>query len=118
MISGLAMKNRYRRYAAILLGAAACLAQETGTPPQYSRPSESRSGEDVRFPNGKSQKDEILKAEYAQNLKDARELVTLSRELRDSLEKNDRYVLSLADLKKTDDIEKLVKKIRSRLLRN
>src|SRR2546422_4690938 len=30
-------------------------------------------------------------------------------------EKNDRFVLSLSTLKKTDDIEKLVKKIRSRL---
>ena len=65
-----------------------------------------------------SQKDEILKTEHAQNLKDADELVELSTELRDSLNKNDRYVLSLSDLKKTDDIEKLIKKIRTRLRRN
>jgi hypothetical protein len=31
------------------------------------------------------------------------------------MEKNDRFVLSMDTLKKTDDIEKLVKKIRNRL---
>ncbi len=73
---------------------------------------------DVTLPNGKSQKDEILKAEREQNLKDAAQLVELSQQLRDELEKNDRFVLSLATLKKTDEIEKLVKKIRSRLRHN
>ena len=59
-----------------------------------------------------------MKAEHAQNLKDAEELVELAQQLHDSLEKNDRYVLSLADLKKTEDIEKLVKKIHNRLRHN
>lgn len=70
---------------------------------------------DVRLPNGKLQRDEILKAEYQDNLKDAARLVDMAQDLKESLEKDDRYVLSLATLKKTDDIEKLVKKIRSRL---
>jgi hypothetical protein len=64
------------------------------------------------------QRDEILKAEHEQNLKDAQQLVELSEQLREDLEKNDRYVLSMSTLKKTDDIEKLVKKIRSRMRRN
>jgi hypothetical protein len=117
MISGLAMKNRLRRYAVIMSLAAACLAQERGSASRFPPPMESQDG-DVKLPNGKSQKDEILKAEYAQNLKDARELVDLSQQLRDSLEKNDRYVLSLADLKKTEDIEKLTKRIHNRLRHN
>ena len=71
--------------------------------------------EDVRLPNGKSQKDAILKNEHAQNLKDAAQLVELSQQLKEDLEKNDRFVLSIATLKKTDEIEKLVKKIRTRL---
>jgi hypothetical protein len=111
------------RCAAILALAFACLAQRMGdgvdTQPgaaRNPRPTEQSNG-DVRLPNGKSQSDEILKAEFAQNLKDAAELVELSRQLHDSLEKNDRYVLSLADLKKTEDIEKLVRKIRGRLRR-
>jgi hypothetical protein len=71
--------------------------------------------DDVVLPNGKAQKDEILKAEHQQNLKDAADLADLAEQLKIDLEKNDRYVLSMATLKKTDDIEKLAKRIRSRL---
>ncbi len=74
--------------------------------------------EGVRLPNGKLQRAEILKAEYEQNLKDAARLVELAEALQQELEKNDRFVLSISSVKKTDDIEKLVKKIRSRLRRN
>ena len=74
--------------------------------------------EDVILPNGKSQKEEILKAEHQQNLKDAAELADLAEQLKIELEKNDRYILSMATLKKTDDIEKLAKRIRARLRHN
>ena len=84
-------------------------------------PSESRhhknpdDSSDVKLPNGKSQQDEILKAEYKKTLDDAAQLVKLSEELQDDLIKDDRYVLSLSSLKKAEDIEKLAKKIRTRL---
>lgn len=74
--------------------------------------------EDPRFPNGKSQRDEILKAERKQNLKDAADLIVLTQQLQQDLEKNESYVFSINTLKKTDDIEKLVKKIRTRMLHN
>lgn len=70
---------------------------------------------DVRLPNGKLQRDEVLKAEHEANLKDAGRLVEMAEQLQQEIEKNDRYVLSIASLKKTDEIESLVKKIRSRL---
>jgi hypothetical protein len=70
---------------------------------------------DARLPNGKSQRDAILKAEHEQNLKEAAQLVDLAQQLQQDLEKNDTFVFSISTLKKTDDIEKLVKKIRSRL---
>ena len=73
---------------------------------------------DVQLPNGKSQRAEILKAEREQNIKDAAQLVDLSKELQQEIEKNESYVLSLGTLKKTDEIEKLVKRIRSRLRHN
>jgi hypothetical protein len=73
---------------------------------------------DVKLPNGKSQRDEILKAEHEQNLKDAAELAELAEQLKIDLEKNDRFVLSMATLKKTDEIEKLAKRIRTRLRHN
>jgi hypothetical protein len=75
------------------------------------------SQEDVRLPNGKKQKDEILKADYEKNLKDAQELTNLSRSFEEDLERNDRFVLSLSSLKKLDDIERLTKRIRGRLKR-
>jgi len=84
-------------------------------------PSESRhhknpdDSSDMKLPNGKSQQEEILKAEYKKTLEDAAQLVKLSEELQDDLIKDDRYVLSLASLKKTEDIEKLARKIRTRL---
>jgi hypothetical protein len=74
--------------------------------------------QDTRLPNGKLQRDEILKAEHEANIKDVGRLVDLAGQLQQELEKNDRYVLSLSSLKKTDEIETLVKKIRARLRRN
>ena len=71
--------------------------------------------EDVRLPNGKLQKDEILKADFQKSLEDARKLSKLADELKADLEKNDRYVLSLPTLKKTEEIDKLAKRIHDRL---
>jgi len=73
--------------------------------------------EDVRLPSGKKQRDEILKADYEQNLKDAQELITVAKSFEENLEKEDRFVLSVNSLKKLDDIEKLTKRIRGRLKR-
>ena len=82
-------------------------------PPPRPRPGD-EPPEDARLPNGKLQRDEILKADFQKSLDDARELSKLAEELKTDLEKNDRYVLSIATLKKTEDIEKLAKEIRSR----
>ena len=110
---GLAMMNTLRPGALVLLllGALSLAQTPEGPPPAVPV----ASATEVRLPNGKLQRDEILKAEYQDNLKDAARLVDMAQDLKESLEKDDRYVLSLATLKKTDDIEKLVKKIRSRL---
>jgi hypothetical protein len=70
---------------------------------------------DIRLPNGKSQRAEILKADREQNIKEAAQIVELAKELQQELEKNESYVLSMASLKKTDEIEKLAKRIRGRL---
>jgi hypothetical protein len=70
---------------------------------------------DIKLPNGKSQQEEILKADYEQNLKDARDLTELTRTFELELEKNDRFVLSLGLLKKLDDIDRLTKRIRGRM---
>ena len=104
------MKLRLFRGAFVLLLAAVsplALPQAVPIPPIHE--------DDVKLPNGKSQKDEILKAEHEQNIKDAARLVEMAEGLKADLEKTDRSVLSMDTLKKTDDIEKLVKKIHARL---
>ena len=73
---------------------------------------------DVKLPNGKSQKDEIIRVDYERNLRDAGDLARLAEEIKDDLEKGDRYLVSLKTLKKLDDIEKLTKDMRQRLRRN
>jgi hypothetical protein len=72
---------------------------------------------DVRLPNGKIQTDEILKDDYAKNLKDARDLTGLARGLEEDLEKNEAFVFSLTTLKRLDDMERLTKRIRARMKR-
>jgi len=112
------MKNCFRAAPFLAVAALAwlALAQDPGRPPLAGRaPGDT---EDIHLPNGKSQRDEILKAERDQNMKDAAQLVTLAQELQLEIEKNDRYVLSLSTLKKIDDIEKLAKKIGSRMRHN
>jgi hypothetical protein len=88
---------------------------DPSTPPSGIAGRSQEQPPDSKLPNGKSQRDEILKAEHEQNLKDAAQLVDLAQQLQQDLEKNDAFVFSISTLKKTDDIEKLDKKIRSRL---
>lgn len=71
----------------------------------------------TRLPNGKLQRDEILKAEYDKNLRDARELSDISKAFEIELEKSDAFVLSLGLLKKLDDMEKITRRIRGRMKR-
>ena len=107
------MKYMIRRCAILFLGAGlltSALPQRGGQGP--TPPTE------TRLPNGKLQSDEILKTEHQANIKDAAELADLAEQLKIELEKNDRFVVSMATIKKTDDIEKLAKRIRSRMRRN
>jgi hypothetical protein len=109
---------------ALLLLAPAALAVRL-LPAQFKTndrdPSRGKPGvdepEEIRLPNGKKQQDEILKADYEKNVKDAQELITIAKSFEEDLEKDDRFVLSVSSLKKLDDIEKLTKRIRSRLKR-
>jgi hypothetical protein len=113
------MKTWLRRGALIWAVAAVAwlaLAQQGGR--GAPAPGAQDAHQDVQLPSGKSQRDEILRAERDQNIKDAAQLADLAQQLQQDLEKNDRFVFSLATLKKTDEIEKLARKIRSRMRHN
>src|ERR1035437_2721972 len=119
--AGLHMKLWIRRGAValvLLAGVSVYAVQQQGSERGGGRRGGAAEEEDVILPNGKSQKEEILKAEHRQNLKDAAELAELAEQLKIELEKNDRYILSMATLKKTDDIEKLAKRISAPLRHN
>ena len=81
------------------------------------RPPNSQRSSEVRLPNGKLQQDEILKADHEKSIKDAAQLIELAEGLKQDLEKDDAHVLSISSLKKTEEIEKLARRIRSRLKR-
>jgi hypothetical protein len=74
--------------------------------------------DDVRLPNGKLQRDEIIQAEHKRNLEDADALARLAQEVKEDLDNSDSHIVSVKTLKKLDDIEKLDKAIRGRLKRN
>jgi hypothetical protein len=71
--------------------------------------------EDVKLPNGKSQKDAISKKEHEDAVKDAESLIHLAEELRDDLKHSGEYVVALSSVRKTEEIEKLARRIRSKL---
>lgn len=85
------------------------------TPPHTVQQQE--EPEPTRLPNGKLQQDEILKEDHEKSLKDAAQLVALAESLKEEIEKDDAHVLSISSLKKTEEIEKIARRIRSRMKR-
>jgi hypothetical protein len=71
--------------------------------------------EDPRLPDGKSQKNAIAKQQHEQALKEAENLVTAAQDLRDQIKEAGKFVVPLDAVKKTEEIEKLAKRIRGRL---
>jgi hypothetical protein len=98
----------------LLISLALASTAQQGPP---ERPLPPETPEEVRLPNGRLQREEILKSDYRKTLEDARALSKLADELKADLEKNDYNVLSVGILKKTDDIDRLAKRIRDRLKR-
>ena len=84
-------------------------------PPDRLPPPE-KPGE-TRLPNGKLQQEEMLKEEHEKSIKDAAQLIELAEGLKKDLEKDSSHVLSISSLKKTEEIEKIAKRIRSRMKR-
>jgi hypothetical protein len=97
---------------ALLLCLSLTMTAQQGPP---ARPFPPETPEDARLPNGKLQREEILKADYQKTLEDVRALSKLADELKADLEKSDYNVLSVGTLKKTDDINRLAKRIHDRL---
>ncbi len=78
-------------------------------------PDSNKPTEDRKLPNGKSQNDAIAKSDHEQALKDAKDLIRVAEQLRDELQKAGSYVVPVSSVKKTEEIEKLARRIRGRL---
>ena len=87
-----------------------CLAQEAPRLPD-------RNDQGPKLPNGRSQRNAIAKDDYKKNLEDARAMVKLAEDLKADLEKEEAFVVSVRDMKMTEEIEKLARNIRSRMKR-
>jgi len=97
---------------------AACLLLTPSLPSQGIHRNRTESEpEPTRLPNGKLQQDEMLKADHEKSIKDAAQLIDLAEGLKQDLEKDDAHILSISSLKKTEEIEKIARRIRARLKR-
>jgi hypothetical protein len=85
--------------------------------PQSAETDERKGPTGVHLPSGQLQSDAIAKADYEATLQDARHLAQTSADLSAEIEKNDRFVISVSVIKKTEEIEKLAKRIRTRMKR-
>jgi hypothetical protein len=96
---------------------AACLLLQAQSP--FPEPRTPDLGPDTStLPNGKSRAEAILKSDQEKSLADAKELVTICTALEKDLEaQGAQDVLSIVDIHRTEDIEKLAKRIRGRIRR-
>lgn len=106
-----------KRRSVLLLQSLTAAAAAAAAQPPAGFPDPLHRDRDIKLPSGKSQRDEILKADHEKNIEESRTLAKLTGEIRDDIEKSDRFILPAATLKKLDEAEKLVKKIRTRMRR-
>jgi hypothetical protein len=96
----------------VLLGASPQFPDERQ---QREPPIRPKPDEDVKLPDGKSQKNAIAKQNHEASIRDADELIAAAKSLREELEKAGSYVVPVSSVKKTEEIEKLARRIRGRL---
>ena len=80
-------------------------------------PQKQEEEEDKRLPNGKRQSEEMRKADYEANLKDLDAVRTLLDGVEAGLKKSEGHVLSVQALKDLEQIEKISRRVRSRMTR-
>jgi chaperonin cofactor prefoldin len=109
--------GRTRRTALLTLTAPlfAAAAPQFPERPQHGPPELHKPDEDTKLPNGKSQKNAIAKQNHEAALKDASDLIEAAKRLEEELKNAGSYVVPVSSVKKTEEIEKLARRIRSRL---
>lgn len=72
---------------------------------------------ELKLPNGKSQRDEIVRADYKKNVADSEKLAQLSMEIKDEFAAGDSNIVSVKTLKKLEEVQRLAKSMQSRMKR-
>ena len=70
-----------------------------------------------RLPDGRSQTEAMLKEDHKRNMADLQKMKDLIGEVEKELEKNDRHVLSMDNLRKLEELEKTSRRVRERMRR-
>jgi hypothetical protein len=98
------------------MGFAAPLAAAQSLPLDLSQPD--RADKERRLPNGRSMNEAIIKDDLKRNLDDLRKIRDLAAEVEKDIEKTIGQVVSMDNLKKLEEVEKLSKRIRGRMRRH
>jgi hypothetical protein len=106
--------NRRRRLLA-WLGLAPALLGAQSQPPGMATGEDDRSGR--RMPDGRSMSEAILKEDHKRNIEDLGRMREIIVEVEQSLEKNAQHVLSIDNLKRLEEVEKMSRRIRGRMRR-
>ncbi len=109
-------------HAATVLILLALLVQSSGqkpAPPAIPPLPPIDNPDEVRLPNGKKQIDELLKSDRDKSIEDVKQLIAAAELLQKDLEQKDsQQLLNLNDIHRTEEIEKLAKRIRGRMRHN
>lgn len=76
-----------------------------------------REEDEPRMPDGRSRKLMILKSDVEKSKEDIAKLIALAEELQEDIDRNEYHTVDLGAVRKTQEIEKLVKRIRARMKR-
>jgi hypothetical protein len=113
------MQMARRLFATGLAAGCVCMGQlqdPNRIPPgQSPLPPEPNPEKDDRLPNGKSRSVLLAEEEHKRAIDEADQLVKMAQDLRKQLGDAGKFVVPVAAVRKTEEIEKLARKIRSRL---
>lgn len=98
-----------------MLGLASPLAAAQSIPPELIRREDEKR--DRRLPNGRSLDEALIKEDHKRNLIDLRKIKDLADEVEKDIEKSGGQVVSMANLRKLEEVEKTSKRVRDRMRR-
>jgi hypothetical protein len=98
-----------------MAGLAAPLLSAQSIPPELITGDDGKR--EKRLPDGRSQTEAMLKEDHKRNMADLQKMKDLIGEVEKELEKNDRHVLSMDNLRKLEELEKTSRRVRERMRR-